>query len=110
MLTDIGDTHTISVAPNTNVGTFSATLGAESSNGSTGTVNWTFSATDAQISALVGAQQTVIPGWQQGIPGMKVGGVRLLKIPADLAYGASGQPPAIGPNEPLFFIVSVVSV
>ena len=56
---DIGDIHTISVAPNSNFGSFTASLGTESSGGSTGTVNWTFSATDAQISALVGAQQTV---------------------------------------------------
>ena len=55
---DVGDTHTISVAPNSNAGTFTATLGTESSNGSTGTVNWSFSATDAQLTALVGAQQS----------------------------------------------------
>jgi hypothetical protein len=38
---DTGDTHTVSVAPNSNIGTFTASLGTESSNGSTGTVNWT---------------------------------------------------------------------
>jgi peptidylprolyl isomerase len=48
----------------------------------------------------------VIPGWQQGIPGMKVGGTRLLGIPAELAYGAN--PPdgsGIAPDEPLWFVV-----
>lgn len=47
----------------------------------------------------------VIPGWQQGIPGMRLGGTRLLGIPPNLAYGASGQPPDIGPNETLWFVV-----
>lgn len=49
----------------------------------------------------------VIKGWQDGIPGMKVGGMRLLGIPADQAYGASGNPPAIAPNEALWFVVEV---
>ena len=47
----------------------------------------------------------VIPGWQQGLPGMKVGGIRLLGIPADLAYGAQGYPPDIAPDETLWFVV-----
>jgi peptidylprolyl isomerase len=51
----------------------------------------------------------VIKGWTEGIPGMKVGGRRLLGIPADLAYGATGSPPTIGPNEALWFVVSVQS-
>ena len=50
----------------------------------------------------------VIPGWQQGIPGMKVGGQRLLGIPPDLGYGAQGSPPDIGPNETLWFVVEIV--
>jgi len=51
----------------------------------------------------------VIAGWQQGIPGMKEGGRRLLVIPAELGYGAAGGGP-IGPNETLIFVVDVVSV
>ena len=53
----------------------------------------------------------VIQGWSQGIPGMKVGGRRLLIIPGDLAYGAN--PPAGGtiqPNEPLVFVVDLTAV
>ena len=50
----------------------------------------------------------VIPGWQQGIPGMKVGGQRLLGIPPDLAYGKQGAPPDIAPDETLWFVVEVV--
>ena len=50
----------------------------------------------------------VIKGWQDGIPGMKVGGQRLLGIPPDQAYGAQGSPPTIAPDETLWFVVEVV--
>jgi peptidylprolyl isomerase len=52
----------------------------------------------------------VIAGWQQGIPGMKVGGRRLLVIPSDLGYGAQGAGEAIGPNETLVFVVDVIGI
>ena len=52
----------------------------------------------------------VITGWQQGIPGMKEGGRRLLVIPPDLGYGAAGAGAAIGPNETLIFVVDLVKV
>jgi len=52
----------------------------------------------------------VIPGWVQGIPGMKVGGRRELIIPASLAYGKAGSPPTIPPNSPLVFVVDLLSV
>jgi peptidylprolyl isomerase len=52
----------------------------------------------------------VIPGWDQGIAGMRVGGRRELTIPPDLAYGAQGQPPAIGPNATLIFVIDLVSI
>jgi peptidylprolyl isomerase len=53
-------------------------------------------------------QGQVIPGWDQGVVGMKVGGRRELIIPAALAYGAKGSPPAIPPNEPLVFVVDLL--
>jgi FKBP-type peptidyl-prolyl cis-trans isomerase len=52
----------------------------------------------------------VIPGWDQGIAGMKVGGRRELIVPPDLGYGKQGQPPAIKPNETLVFVVDLVDV
>ena len=52
----------------------------------------------------------VIPGWDQGIEGMKVGGRRELVIPGDLAYGPQGQPPDIGPDETLVFVVDLLDV
>ncbi|MEL7210069.1 MAG: FKBP-type peptidyl-prolyl cis-trans isomerase [Actinomycetota bacterium] len=57
----------------------------------------------------LGAGQ-VIPGWEQGIPGMKVGGRRKLTIPPALAYGSQGAGGVIGPNETLIFMVDLISV
>ena len=53
---------------------------------------------------------SVIQGWDQGLEGMKVGGRRQLIIPPDLAYGAEGQPPVIGPNATLVFVIDLVSI
>jgi peptidylprolyl isomerase len=53
--------------------------------------------------------EQVIQGWKQGIAGMKVGGTRLLGIPPALAYGSTGSPPDIAPDETLWFVVHVIS-
>lgn len=53
---------------------------------------------------------SVIPGWEQGVEGMKVGGRRELIIPPELAYGPAGSPPAIGPNETLVFVIDLLAI
>jgi peptidylprolyl isomerase len=52
----------------------------------------------------------VIPGWDAGVQGMKVGGRRKLTIPSAMAYGARGAGGVIGPHEPLVFVVDLLSV
>jgi peptidylprolyl isomerase len=52
----------------------------------------------------------VIPGWDQGLTGMKVGGRRRITIPPMLAYGKRGAGGVIGPDETLVFVVDLISV
>jgi peptidylprolyl isomerase len=52
----------------------------------------------------------VIKGWDEGVPGMKVGGRRVLVIPPDLAYGAQGSPPKIPANAPLVFVIDLKKI
>ncbi len=64
--------------------------------------------TDGGLIFKIGAG-SVIPGWDQGVPGMKVGGVRRLVLPSDLAYGESGSG-AIPANADLVFVVKVLEI
>jgi FKBP-type peptidyl-prolyl cis-trans isomerase FkpA len=94
--------------------------GAEVKPGASVTVHYTGWLTDAKATKFDSSVDRgkpisfpltgVIKGWQEGIPGMKPGGVRRLKIPANLAYGARGTPDgAIPPNATLIFEVELIS-
>jgi len=99
--------------------------GAEAITGKTLTVNyagWLYSPTAAEnkgslfdtnvggtpLKFVLGAGQ-VIPGWDQGLAGLKAGGVRRLVIPPSLAYGPIGNS-VVPPNAALVFEVELLSV
>jgi FKBP-type peptidyl-prolyl cis-trans isomerase len=63
---------------------------------------------DSTLPVTVGAGR-VIPGFDQGIQGMKVGGRRMVTIPSDLGYGPAGQGPIPG-GATLVFVIDLVSV
>jgi FKBP-type peptidyl-prolyl cis-trans isomerase len=94
--------------------------GAEAQSGTRVTVHYVGTLTNGQkfdssrdrgkgFSFRLGAGE-VIKGWDQGVAGMKVGEMRKLTIPADLAYGERGFPPVIPPNSTLVFEVELLSV
>ena len=61
------------------------------------------------IPFTLGAGQ-VIQGWDQGLLGMRVGGLRRIVIPPELGYGTSGAPPAIPGDATLLFEVELLSI
>jgi FKBP-type peptidyl-prolyl cis-trans isomerase len=93
--------------------------GAEARSGANVTVHYVGTLTDGKkfdssrdrgkgFSFKLGGGQ-VIKGWDQGVAGMKVGGLRKLTIPPHLAYGERGFPGAIPPNATLIFEVELLS-
>lgn len=94
--------------------------GAEAKQGDTVTVHYTGWLTDGtkfdssmdsgQPFQFTIGEGRVIPGWEEGVPGMKEGGKRKLVIPAAMAYGEPGYPPVIPPNATLVFEVELIAV
>ena len=94
--------------------------GAEASAGKTVTVHYVGTLTNGTkfdssrdrgkgFSFKLGAGQ-VIKGWDQGVAGMKIGQLRKLTVPPELAYGTRGFPPVIPPNSTLVFEVELLEV
>ncbi|HSP77823.1 MAG TPA: FKBP-type peptidyl-prolyl cis-trans isomerase [Myxococcaceae bacterium] len=94
--------------------------GAEATPGKTVTVHYVGTLTNGQkfdssrdrgqgFTFPLGAGR-VIQGWDKGVAGMKVGGLRKLTIPPELGYGARGFPPVIPPNATLVFEVELLDV
>ncbi|MEO2108407.1 MAG: FKBP-type peptidyl-prolyl cis-trans isomerase [Actinomycetota bacterium] len=78
-------------------------------------VSWThggkqFDASWDRGSTISFGLNQVIAGWTEGIPGMKVGGRRMLVIPPNKGYGAQSPTPAIAPNDTLVFVIDLVAV
>ena len=69
----------------------------------------TFFDTSTAFSTQIGVGR-VIAGWDRGVPGMKVGGKRLLVVPPELGYGSRGAPPTIPPNATLLFEITLLAV
>ncbi|HET6747142.1 MAG TPA: FKBP-type peptidyl-prolyl cis-trans isomerase [Candidatus Saccharimonadales bacterium] len=68
------------------------------------------SISDQKLKAPIDtATTTLIEGWSQGTVGMKVGGVREITIPSDLAYKDQGSGDDIPPNTPIKFVVMVIA-
>jgi FKBP-type peptidyl-prolyl cis-trans isomerase len=94
--------------------------GAEAATGKSVSVNYTGTLTNGVVfdssfkrnepfTLTLGAGQ-VIPGWEQGLQGMKVGGTRVLTIPSELAYGPQGAGNLIPPNATLVFQIELLDV
>ena len=81
-------------------------VGVNFSNGAEFDASWN---SGQPFTFTLGSGQ-VIPGWDEGVKGMREGGRRTLTIPPDMAYGPQGSPPAIGPNETLIFVVDLEKV
>jgi peptidylprolyl isomerase len=79
-------------------------VGALYSNGKVFDASWKRKET---FEFTLGKAQVIV-GWEQGVPGMKVGGRRELIVPSALAYGAAGSPPTIPPNAPLIFVIDLL--
>jgi len=107
-------------APQVEIQDIQVGTGAEAVPGKSVVVNYTGTLTNGVVfdssfkrnepfTLTLGAGQ-VIPGWEQGLQGMKVGGTRVLTIPSSLGYGPQGAGSLIPPNATLIFQIQLVDV
>jgi len=68
------------------------------------------SISDGKPSIFTLGMGQVIPGWEEGVEGMKVGGKRQLRIPPSLAYGATAVPPLVPANATLIYDVELIGL
>jgi FKBP-type peptidyl-prolyl cis-trans isomerase FkpA len=124
--TGCGGSDASPTAPSANV-PFSQTdlrvgTGAEATAGRRASVNyalWLYSTSavdnkgqsiESGSFAFTLGNREAITGFDRGVTGMRVGGIRRLVVPPDLAYGAQGSPPRIPPNATLVFEVELTGV
>jgi FKBP-type peptidyl-prolyl cis-trans isomerase FkpA len=92
--------------------------GARADSGTTVSVNYTgwlpngskFDSSDGSPIEFPLGMHRVVDGWDQGLPGMKVGGKRQLVIPSSLGYGDAGRPPQIPGGAVMVFSVELMGV
>ena len=63
----------------------------------------------APVSFVIGTDR-VMPGWNEGVIGMRPGGKRLVKVPAELGYGARGVQDVVPPNAGLIFVIELLEL
>jgi len=118
--TEVGETKT--TPSGVKYETLKPGAGVEARPGQTVTVNYTGTLSDGKVfdSTRKGdkdvpatfqiASGSLIAGWVEGVPGMKVGERRKLTIPPGLAYGSQGQPPTIPPDATLTFEIELLEI
>ena len=84
-------------------------IGWLDSNGAKGKEIYNTRRENKSVSFVVGTEK-VMPGWNEGVIGMKQGGKRLIMLPPALGYGAKGVQEIIPPNARLVFVIDLVQL
>jgi FKBP-type peptidyl-prolyl cis-trans isomerase len=61
------------------------------------------------VSFVIGTDR-IMQGWNEGVIGMRSGGKRLIKVPAELGYGARGAQDVVPPNAGLIFVIELLNL